>query len=661
MDAKAKSQPGKWTLTIVFGTMIVLALSLIGQQAQLIWDGATICKGMETTQERIVIRIPGRPGDIYFRGQKRFFMAATSKQAPACYADPSMLDNDKLADVSQAVGGALHMQPVDVQNIILSKRDTTYRWLKKTITQQELEAIADLNLPRVIPEDKIEDASQKVAAILKMDVEPVRAALVEQRGSKYVCIKKDLSEDELEAVKDLKTKKGFKGVIIEYVWVRDYPNHSLASTTLGFQNKAGEGAEGLEAILYPWLSPHEGVRENLGDSGRRQLAALSYTPAKDGSNVFLTIDPVLQDKLEKSLSKAHEQFGADWVVGVMMDPHTGEILAMYSTPGFDPSHFNEVANPIERQNRCLCAPYEPGSAFKPLIAAIAIDNSMVTWNTIFECNGSFNPPNGGTVKDHGHSYGPIPFSDVLIRSSNIGMAKLGLMMGKKAVYQAVRMFGVGNRVGIQLPGDKHWPGESGGIVRSLRDWDGFSLPRVPFGQEVAVTALQLANAYCALANGGELLQPRLVDCITDANGKETYRSERKVARRVITEQTSRAVLDVLAGVVEKDYGTGHATTQMEKWTSFGKTGTAQVAKAGQLAAGVYTGSFVGGAPVNNPRVILLVSVHHPTKGPGTYYYGGSCAGPAWKEIMEGTLSYLNVKPDRTEPIKIGTSAERSHD
>ena len=658
MDAKAKSQPGKWTLTIVFGTMIVLALSLIGQQAQLIWDGATICKGMETNQERIVIPIPGRPGDIYFHGQKRFFMAATSKQAPACYADPSLLDNDKLADVSQAVAEALHMQTVDVQNIILSKRDTTYRWLKKNITQEELEAVADLNLPRVIPPEKIEEASQQVATILKMDVEPVRAALIEKRGSKLVWIKKDLSEDEVAAINDLKTKKGFKGVRLEYLWVRDYPNHSLASTTLGFQNKAGVGAEGLESVLFTWLSPHAGVRENLGDSGRRQLAALSDVQPKDGCNVFLTIDPVIQDKLEKALNKAHDQFGAEWVVGVMMDPHTGEILAMYSTPGFDPSHFNEVANPIERQNRCLCAPYEPGSAFKPLIASIAIDNNMVTWNTMFECNGSFNPPNGGTVKDHGSSLGSINFADVLIHSSNIGMAKLGLMMGKKAVYQAVRMFGIGDRVGIQLPDAKHWPGESGGIVRSLRDWDSFSLPRVPFGQEVAVTALQLTNAYCAIANGGELLQPRLVDCITDAKGKEVWKSERKVTRRVIKEQTSRAVLDVLAGVVEKEYGTGHATTQMEKWTSFGKTGTAQVAKAGQLAAGVYTGSFVGGAPVSNPRVILLVSVNHPTKGG---YYGGTVAGPAWKEVMEGTLSYLNVKPDRTEPIKVKAGAERSHD
>ncbi|MCL2700210.1 MAG: penicillin-binding protein 2 [Phycisphaerae bacterium] len=647
MDANLSSS-SKWIVNLLFGGLIVTALCLIVQHADMIVHSAQYAREAALVQERIVIPVPGRPGDVYFRGVNRDFIAATSKLSPACYADPSLLDNEKLPLTATALANVLRMDAREIQNIILAKRDTTYRWIKSDITPEQLEAIGDLNLPRDIPDDQLDDASQKVAAILAVDAERVRQAFRERRGSKFVWIKKDLDEVEVEAINALRKNKNYRGIGIEWQWHRDYPNGNLASATLGYQLKSGEAGEGIEAVLHKYIAPKAGVRENLGDSGRRQLSALRDVPPVDGSNVYLTIDPVIQDILEKAANRAKDKHKAAWVAGVVMDPHSGRILAMYGTPGFDPNKFNEVDNPEQRQNRPLVSPYEPGSSFKPIIAAAFVDAGLISWNTTIDCGGgTFYPPNGGKVGDHGNAYGVLSMSDVIIRSSNIGMSKLGLMMGKTRVHEVVKRFGFGSRVPIQLPDGRAWPGQSAGIVRRLSDWDGFSLPRVPFGQEVAVTSLQLTNAFCALANGGELLQPRLVDCIVAPDGSVTWQSERKVIRRVISEQTSRSTLAVMASVVEKEYGTGHATTQMDRWTSFGKTGTAQVARGGQLATGVYTGSFVGGAPASHPRVVCLISVHHPRTGG---YYGGTVAGPVFKDVVEKTLAYLNVSPDRTEPV-----------
>ena len=634
-------------VNLLFGGLIVTALGLIGQHADMIVHSASYARETALHRERISFPIPGRPGDVFFRGQNREFVAATSKLSPACYIDPSLLDNEKLPRAAVALAEALHLNALDIQYKILDKRDTTYRWIKPDVTDEQLEAIGNLNLSREIPADRLDEASQQVAAILGVEVERVRQAFVERRGTKFVLMKRDLDEEEVEALKDLR-KNGLRGIIVEWEWTRDYPNGSLAAATLGYQLKNGAPGEGLEAVLHPYIAPKPGLRENLGDSGRRQLAALRDVPPVDGSSVYLTIDPVIQDILEQAADRAKDKHKAAWVAGVIMEPHSGRILAMYGTPGFDPNTFNEVDNPERRQNRCLVSPYEPGSAFKPIIAAAFVDAGLISWNTTIDCGGGiFFPPNGGKVGDHGNAYGVLTMADVIVRSSNIGMSKLGLQMGKRRVHEVVKRFGFGSRVPIQLPDGNTWPGQSAGIVRRLSDWDGFSLPRVPFGQEIAVTSLQLTNAYCALVNGGELLEPRLVDCIVGPDGGLTWRSDRKVIRRVISPQTSRSVLDVMAGVVEKEYGTGHATTQMDRWTSFGKTGTAQVARGGQLASGVYTGSFIGGAPAKEPRVVCLISVHHPRTGG---YYGGTVAGPVFKDVMEKTLSYLNVAPDRTEPI-----------
>jgi len=229
----------------------------------------------------------------------------------------------------------------------------------------------------------------------------------------------------------------------------------------------------------------------------------------------------------------------------------------------------------------------------------------------------------------------LSLEEVNVVSSNIGMAKVGEMLGNDELYRIARSFGFGSKTGIELPG------ESAGQVRPPGKWDGYSLRRVPFGQEISVTALQLTMAFCSLVNGGLLMRPRLVDSIVDAGtGQVIWKSRPVVVRRVLSSRVSARSLEVLRAVIER--GTGRAC-RLSEWSSFGKTGTAQVAMSGGYNDRDYCGSFIGGAPASRPRVVCLISIYRPNRSLG--YYGGKVAAPYVKEVLEQTLSYLGVPPD----------------
>jgi len=308
---------------------------------------------------------------------------------------------------------------------------------------------------------------------------------------------------------------------------------------------------------------------------------------------------------------------------------------MASVPDFNPNRFNS-AGAASRTNRAIVVPYEPGSALKPIFAAAAVDAGVVGYQSEIFCeDGVYHAHRGGRISDHGHHYGWLTLTDVVVKSSNIGMAKVGEMLGNEAMYEIARRFGFGEPTGIDLPG------ESGGILRPLAKWDTYSLRRIPFGQEISTTALQVTMAFAALANGGALLQPQIVDRIVDASGRSVYEAQPSVVRRVISPQSSAQSLDVLRQVVER--GTGRAC-KMDKWTSFGKTGTAQIPGPGGYVDGAYTGSFVGGAPASRPRAVCLISIYWPDRAKG--YYGSVVAAPYVKDVLSKTLTYLDVPGDR---------------
>ncbi|MHC4985283.1 MAG: peptidoglycan D,D-transpeptidase FtsI family protein [Planctomycetota bacterium] len=307
---------------------------------------------------------------------------------------------------------------------------------------------------------------------------------------------------------------------------------------------------------------------------------------------------------------------------------------MTSAPSFSPAEYG--AEPSEhRTNRAISTPFEPGSVAKPLFAAAAVDTGELDYDSLIDCEGGvYHARRGGRISDHGSSYGRISLADVVVYSSNIGMAKVGEHLGNGRLYAAARRFGFGTRTDVGLPG------ESGGIVRPADVWDGYSMRRVPFGQEISVTPLQLAMGFSALANGGLLLKPMLVDHVRDSAGNVVWRQEPTVVRRVLSPRAAADTLEVLRQVVER--GTGKAC-QLDGWSSFGKTGTAQIPGRGGYVDGAYTGTFIGGGPVGAPRAICLISIYWPDRAKG--YYGSTVAAPYVRRVLQRTLSYLGVPQD----------------
>jgi len=332
---------------------------------------------------------------------------------------------------------------------------------------------------------------------------------------------------------------------------------------------------------------------------------------------------------------------ADWkpasATAIVMDPHTGEILAMANRPTFNPEDPTE-ASADAWVNRAISDSYEPGSTFKPFIVSAALDWGIVKPEDQIDChNGAYKM--GPRLLHSHHPNGVLTVPEVVVKSDNIGMAQIGERMKNPGLYRAVQSFGFGRPTGIELPG------ESSGAVRPLRQWTPFySTGSVPMGQELSVTPLQLITAFSALANGGELLRPRIVRAIVGPDGKtvQVFDKPEVIGRPIRAETASFVVESILTGVVER--GTGRKA-QVAGYSVFGKTGTAQKrTETGAYSHNRYVSSFIAGAPANHPEIVVLVMVNDPTNG--KELFGGKVAAPATAEILRRTLTYRGVPHDR---------------
>jgi len=566
---------GRWRYNVTFG---LVALAAVGLCVRLAWlvrssDGAA---GKAWRQQRMVVPLPGRPGGIFARTRGSYVPVALSRRVPSCYVDPFLLKDEEIADVSIALGEAMSLDAVRLQESIIRRRHKRFLWIRRGLSDSQAHAVRSIRNP---------------------------------------------------------------AVALTYEWRREYPNAPLGATVVGFRLRDGLPGGGLELSLNRHLGAADGRRVMLADAFRRPIwpvAEQSRLP-RDGRSVFLCLDAVIQETLQSAVSESVRQFDAKWGTGVVVDPQTGQVLAMCSAPSFDPSAYHSVSA-WRRTNRAICTPYEPGSALKPVFAAAAVDAGLVTYQTQIDCeNGIYHAQRGGRISDHGSHYGHLTLEDVVVFSSNIGMAKIGEKLGNKGQFAVAQRFGFGTRTGLALPG------ESPGIVRPLAKWDGYSLRRVPFGQEISVTALQLAMAFSALVNGGRLMQPQLIDHIRGVDGHVLWRSQPTVVRQVLRPSVSARALAVLGQVVER--GTGKRC-KLEHWTSFGKTGTAQIPGRGGYVSGAYVGSFIGGAPVSRPRALCLISIYWPNRAKG--YYGAKVAAPFVREVLTRTMLYLGVPPDKPD-------------
>jgi len=455
---------------------------------------------------------------------------------------------------------------------------------------------------------------------------------VEPRREKYfVWIKRHLSDREARRVEAL----ALPGVHFRTEQQRVYPAGVLASHILGFTDIDGRGLEGLEYRFNAELTGQDGRRTVYRDGRRRRRQAGSEddVPAKDGYDLVLTIDVAVQTIVEQELDRIMDEWAPRSATIIVLDVPTGEILALGNRPTYDPNRAGRF--PADsRLNRAVACTFEPGSVFKPFVLAGALEDGLVTLDDELFCHlGYYKPERARGLHDH-KPFGWLTVRDVVVQSSNIGMALIGERMGPRRLYETVRAFGFGERTGVELPG------EAVGMVYPLTRWNSSSLSRVPMGHEVAATPLQVISAFNAIANDGVLVHPRVVRAVVDGRRGVGYRPAPAEKEAVLTPGVARTILRrVLADVVREGTGQRAGLTTYEV---AGKTGTAQKLVEGRYSHSRFVSSFVCAAPVEVPRISVLVSVDEPSKG--LNYYGGTVAAPSAARVVEATLLYLQVPP-----------------
>ncbi|MFH1708547.1 MAG: penicillin-binding protein 2 [Planctomycetota bacterium] len=476
------------------------------------------------------------------------------------------------------------------------------------------------------------DAVPMLAGVFNMPPDIIRQRLAS--GKQLVYIRRQVSDEYAAQVRAL----NLPGIHFKSEDRRAYPNGALFCHILGFTNVDQNGLEGLELYYNSLLTGRAGEQEinrnALCSSGAAITWRTGSQPKENGVDLYLTLDGYVQGVTEEVIRKAWDDNQPDAIMALAVDPRTGRVLAMANLPNFDPAQPGQAPTDI-RRNRVLTDAYEPGSVLKVFTAAGAINDGMDPLNTIFDCENGVFFYKGRTLHDH-DAYDKLNLVDVIVNSSNIGIAKVGIAMGMPAVAGYLDLFGFGRPTGIEFPG------ETGGFLRAAKKWDSFTLTSVPMGHEITCTALQLVMAMSAIANGGVLLRPQLVDRVTDPDGKTVTVAAVTPVRRVISERTAFIMREIMAQVVERGTGT---KARVEGVRVAGKTGTAQMlitdpaTGAKTYSEDAFLSSFCGFAPAEDPRICLIVSVMNPK---GKSYYGGSVAAPAVRTIIERTLSYLSA-------------------
>jgi cell division protein FtsI (penicillin-binding protein 3) len=486
---------------------------------------------------------------------------------------------------------------------------------------------------------RIEDRQALAARLAPLLAEPAHEISRRLESPKrFVFVKRRLPPDVVEALRDLQDPA--LGFVEESQ--RLYPNRELAAHAIGFEGFDGKGLAGVEQSWDGLLAGVEGRalvgRDALGREVTGSPTLLK--PSVPGQGVMLTIDATLQYIAEREVEASWRRTRAKAAMAVVMDPRTGEILALAIRPTFNPNNF-AAATDDDRRDRAVTDPFEPGSTFKVILAAAALEERVVRpTDRIYAENGAIRVANA-TIHDW-KKYGWLTFSEVLQNSSNIGAIKVGLMLGRERYYKYIAGFGFGTVAGVGLSG------ESRGQLRAPPQWSGLSLATMSIGQEISVTALQMIGAFAAIANGGRLMQPHIVRATLDNEGRTVARAvERRVVRQVISPETARVLTQMMTAVVRE--GTGH-NAAIAGYEVAGKTGTAQkldpATRRYSRAPGVL--SFVGFVPADDPRLAMLVMLDEPKNEK----WGSEAAAPMFAAIGRDALRYLDVPPRDTTPVPI---------
>ena len=448
-------------------------------------------------------------------------------------------------------------------------------------------------------------------------------------SSNFVWIERGISPAKRAKVEALK----LPGIYFIKENKRFYPHCNIGGHLLGFVGIDGKGLEGLEHKYESCLAGGSNYLLAERDALGQEFFPSSTFPmgSQRGHNLILTVDLTIQYILEKELKRAVEEAHARGGMGVIMNPKTGEILALSLQPEFNPNSFRSRSAEIWR-NRIVTDCFDPGSTFKIFLGAAALEEKVVLPEEVIYCENGLYRVGNKTIHDI-HKYKNLSFSEIITYSSNIGAVKVCDRLKPALLYKYIQGFGFGDKTGVDLPA------ESSGLVRPYQNWNDVDKRSISFGQGISVTALQLINGLCAIANGGYLMRPYIVKEVVSENGKSLKRNHPKVIRRVVSEKTCKTITDMMMLVVED--GTGK-NAFINGFDVAGKTGTAQKVNfaTGAFSKSKFMGSFMGFIPAQDPCLAVLIVIDEP-EGRG---FGGIVAAPAFKNASEQVLSYLNILP-----------------
>ena len=610
--------------------------------------------GTITKVRRQVIEESAKRGDIY---DARGVTLATSRSMRVLWVDPAFLrpqDESKWPQLARLID----MPEAELRRIFTTK----YRLAETKTTPAAPAAIVfdvpsartgtAVALPPIAPGDAAAADVEAEADDVELEATPDRQG---RRAIRYAKLREDVSEALYEEV----MKLGIRGVGGDVVYRRAYPSNELASHIIGYVNKAQEPAQGIEAYADFYLRAQNGWRVGERDGRNRELAQFRtrQVPKVDGFNVTLSLDLIVQDIIEQELAAIVAKFDPVKASIVVSRPRTGFILGMANYPTFNLNEYNKVPKEemARMKNAAVADVYEPGSVFKIVAAAGALEEGLVTPNRVFDCELDKISYRGLTLDlpSEDHRMGELTVAEIISHSSNKGAAQLGMLLGEERLYEYTRKFGFGRTLGFPIGG------EVAGIFRHYKKWDRPDITRIPMGHTISSTVLQMHQAMSVIANDGVLLRPQIIQQITDASGELVYRYGPEPIHRVISPETAQTVARMLMGVASEE-GTAKEAA-IAGFDVAGKTGTTQKlveeirpdgSKKLVYSRKHHVASFVGFFPAGDPQVVISVIVdeaHHvPT--PSGVAYGRVVAAPSFKRVGERLIPILKIQSN-TKPAR----------
>jgi cell division protein FtsI (penicillin-binding protein 3) len=502
--------------------------------------------------------------------------------------------------------------------------------------------------PRRIPNKQI--AAALMASLLSMDAQRLQLSIEAAAGSRHhhglVVVDNHVSDEAAAAFRAM----NLDWLEIRQGSVRSYPSGTIAAHVIGNVNGLNIGVAGVERKLDQDLAGTPGSMRVERDAKRDSYHTEIVKPPVKGENIGLTIDREIQYVAQQALREAVIKSHADRGSLIALNPKTGEVLALENYPTYDPNeHLLPGEKPTGRENLAVAAPFEPGSVFKVVTVSAAMETTSLTPESLINCGNGVLKMYSRVIHDS-HPHGILSVSDVLAESSNIGAIRIGMQVGNQNLYQYIRRFGFGTRTGIELPA------EAPGIVRPLKRWQPTTIGSVPMGHEIAVTSVQLAQMGSVIANGGYLVHPHLVAWRQEPDGERVY-VQRAAPVQILRPKTVDIMRAMMRRVMLPPHGTAR-TLHIAGYALAGKTGTAQIYDfAHRVYTHRYNASFMGFAPLNNPSILVVVTVNGTSGGEAAF--GGAVAGPVFEKVMESALQRLGVARDMPEEIDDLIAKERA--